>query len=91
MGGAAANGAAAEDEAEGGAVTAAGDWQSMESAPRDGTRIIAWLDGRPIIVWWRSGPSTKRYEKGVKVSYWSSGYFRHPEPEAWQPCPEPPR
>jgi hypothetical protein len=65
-------------------------WKKMESAPRDGTRIIGWFGDRAIIVWWRSGRSTKRHESGVTVEFWSSGYFRHPEPDAWQPEPPPP-
>lgn len=62
-------------------------WQPPEDAPRDGTRIIGWYGDRPIIVWWRLGPDNNA---GGKVWYWSSGYFRHPEPDCWQPCPEPP-
>jgi hypothetical protein len=66
------------------------DWQPAETAPRDGTRIIGWYGDKPIIVWWRSGRSTKRYEGGVTVWFWSSGYFRHGEPGCWQPVPDAP-
>lgn len=66
-------------------------WRDMTEAPRDGTPIIGWFGDKGCkVVWWREGPSTKRYESGVKVWFWSSGYFRHSEPECWQPCPEAP-
>ena len=65
-------------------------WRSTEDAPRDGTRIIGWYDGCPVVVWWRSGRSTKRYERGVTVWFWSSGYFRHADPDCWLPVPDGP-
>jgi hypothetical protein len=65
-----------------------GEWKSSDSAPRDGTRIIGWFSDKPIIVFWRSGTPTTRYRaKGETVSFWSDGYFRHPEPDCWQPAP----
>lgn len=69
------------------------------SAPRDGTRIIGWYGDRPIIVWWREGPDYDLEamwvpERGKYIRprrhYWTSGYYRHPEPDAWLPVPERP-
>lgn len=72
-------------------------WHPMDSAPRDGSRIIGWFADRAIVVFWRSGPewfkptpSSRPRQSGNTVWYWSDGYSRYPEPEAWQPQPEPP-
>lgn len=71
-------------------------WQAMSRAPRDGSTIIGWFGDRCIIVFWRSGPEwLKRMgrhprQTGNTVWYWSDGYSRYPEPECWQPEPEPP-
>jgi hypothetical protein len=67
-----------------------GGWQPIETAPRDGTRIIGWFTDRPIVVWWRSGPGHGTNFAGGTVWFWSSGYCRHPEPDCWQAAPEPP-
>lgn len=64
-------------------------WRETEDAPRDGTRILGWFRDRSIVVFWRSGPGYKT-ERGQTVWYWSDGYSRYPEPDFWQPEPEPP-
>lgn len=62
-------------------------WRSTEDAPRDGTWILGRYADRCRVVRWRSGRSVKRYEGGVLVFFWSDGYFRHGDPEAWMPLP----
>jgi hypothetical protein len=58
-------------------------WQPIDTAPRDGTRILAWfppnvqaLDGDMAIVQWYAGS-------------WYSGFFV--DPTMWQPLPPPPQ
>jgi hypothetical protein len=68
-----------------------GEWKSTDEAPRDGTRILGWFGDRCIVVFWRRGPRyVNRRPTGETVSYWSDGYSRFREPDAWQPEPSPP-
>ena len=59
-------------------------WQPIETAPRDGTKILAWDGDEPQIVWWCDG------------GRWISDYLQeyHPGereyPTYWQPLPSPP-
>lgn len=68
-------------------------WKPMDAAPRDGRRIIGWFEDRCIVVFWRSGPEwvkapgRRPRNTGNIVWYWSDGYSRYPEPNAWQPEP----
>lgn len=63
----------------------------MESAPRDGRRIVGWFGDRCIVVFWRSGPEYVRARgTGRLVWYWSDGYSRYREPDCWQPQPQGP-
>ena len=75
-----------------------GEWQPIETAPKDGTKILAHcqpLDietGKPMsfsytnVVWWRRDK--------FKDSFW---HWRHAlndsaaEPTHWMPLPEPPK
>lgn len=64
-------------------------WRSIDSAPRDGTRILVWpfwSDGLPAEVHWRNGLTdrTRRWEQVGGL---------HPtgvEPTHWMPLPPPP-
>ncbi|MGJ0508908.1 MAG: hypothetical protein ACR652_17630 [Methylocystis sp.] len=76
-------------------VAGAMTWQTMDTAPRDGSRIIGWFKDRAIVVFWRSGPKwEKNHNYGRRTNgtiwYWSDGYSRYPEPDCWQPQPDPP-
>ena len=57
-----------------------GAWQPIETAPKDGTEILAY-DGfdRHIIYWCE--------EQG----YWASKASDFSSPDLWQPLPEPPK
>ena len=59
------------------------NWQPIETAPRDGTKILVYRGNEP-------GSEKVR----VGVDYWLFGQWyksRHwPQPTHWQPLPEPP-
>lgn len=61
-------------------------WQPIETAPKDGTRILSYSDqeGVQCISWWRDGDTS--------WSEWCSpdGYTVF-DPTHWMPLPEPPR
>jgi hypothetical protein len=69
-------------------------WNPMRSAPKDGTVILARLDGsdvpHPII--WVSGPdssrATKRRQKPGWYSSWDSTRFEDWNLEGWIHCPD---
>lgn len=63
------------------------EWQPIETAPKDGTRILAW-DGRSIHVayWGWDNPANRLA--------WLGGHCRIDhidQPTHWMPLPEPPR
>jgi hypothetical protein len=68
----------------------------MDSAPRDGTRIICWHRDRCVVVFWRNGPeyARNRYgrsqQTGNTVWFWSDGYNRFPDVSHWRSCFDPP-
>lgn len=66
-------------------------WRGIETAPRDGTRILAWRDGQPIIAWWdddRYGGKQKPYWNGSD-GFHRLAWMRVTPPTHWQPI-EPP-
>ena len=65
------------------------DWQPIETAPRDGSTILAWhhIYHCPIAVFWRESPSLWP-EPWIEKTYsncWPEAAFTH-----WAPLPEPP-
>jgi hypothetical protein len=71
-------------------------WQPIETAPKDGTLILAWftwLHGRVCICSW----NTDRYAKRPRP-YWSTldervfgiSRAREGQPTHWMPLPDPP-
>jgi hypothetical protein len=66
-------------------------WQPIETAPRDGTRIVAWVDGQnwrrcEVILWWRSSSSADaRWHRDAERTLAVSG-----TPTRWMPLPEAP-
>ncbi len=69
------------------------EWQPIESAPKDGTRIIAYMPkhaGDIEILLWVSD------DKGAGWAYWDNGYGEFSptegdDPTHWMPCPPLPR
>lgn len=75
-----------------GLVPATPDWRSPETAPRDGTAIIAWWPhlGRPVIAWFRD----QRRKGGLGPGWIVSHHTTHAalmhggsEPRCWMPVP----
>lgn len=61
-------------------------WRSMDSAPRDGTRVLLWCgDADFVVAYWEQYCSTgwKPVCGGDPVRDWF-------DPQAWQPLPSPP-
>lgn len=58
-------------------VSSQPEWQPIETAPKDGTRILGWRRGQiyPLIVWWDTA-----------AQWWGL----HMPPTRWQPLPAPP-
>jgi hypothetical protein len=54
------------------------DWQPIETAPRDGTSVLAvWAYGAHEVVRW--------------CGWWDANGFTRPEPTHWLPLPPPPK
>lgn len=69
------------------ALKAAQEWRGMESAPKDGTRIIIFGSERRGNEVLRNGVVSQSYFCG---SFWQVGGFSVFEPTHWQPLPTPP-
>ena len=59
-------------------------WQPIETAPRDGTKFLAWDGDELLIVWWCDGgrwisDNLQQFHPG-----------EHENPTHWQPLPSPP-
>lgn len=66
-------------------------WQPIESAPRDGTKILGWRDGECAVVYW----ATYVDGYGSTCVYWRMNEHNDPtgdewKPDLWQPLPTPP-
>lgn len=59
-------------------LEAAQAWRPIETAPKDGTRILAYGGWGIAIIWWSSWLE------------WYDGEGAHLEPTHWQPLPSPP-
>ncbi len=69
-------------------------WQPIETAPRDGTRVLLWWDGdfAPVAHWEPDGWAyhmTMNWmaDRGCVIADALLGY----EPTHWMPLPEPPQ
>src|SRR3989304_6312714 len=80
-------------------LSAAGQWQTMESAPRDGTKVLAVCEANGLsyisVVWWR-GEKFKDdlYQWRNSLSDSATGGFSPTMPNRgaylWMPLPAPP-
>lgn len=69
------------------------EWQPIESAPRDGTRILAGRKGWVSVVAWN--PDFHAHSKSKAVGVWMDddgdfGPDAHDWPTHWMPLPAPP-
>jgi hypothetical protein len=65
------------------------EWQPIETAPKDGTRILAWFSGEepePIVVKWRVG-----FDRFPWVESDESGAYGAHVVTHWMPLPESPK
>lgn len=63
------------------------EWQPIETAPKDGTRILVWpywSDGTPEVVKW---VKMRRVPDRWEVH---GGTFLNSQPTHWMPLPDPP-
>lgn len=65
------------------------DWQPIETAPRDGTTVLAGAQGRDGHLW---HPLPLRFLDGRWRADFAEGGWRSidPQPTHWMPLPEPP-
>lgn len=67
------------------------EWQPIEKAPRDGTRILCW-DGRSVEMTWWSRASHIRFYGWVDLEISSLDEVEiGARPTHWMPLPEPPK
>ena len=59
------------------------EWQDIATAPKDGTRFLAYQKGDPIQeCWW--------CEDFPEWTGWQNDYDSEPAPTHWMPLPAPP-
>lgn len=67
-------------------------WQPMDSAPRDGSCILAVMAGQVVIAYWDRDQfkiNPKPYWKAYQQT--ARGWSRNNQPTAWQPLPLAPK
>ena len=70
-----------------------GEWLPIESAPRDGTRILVWVDKRSHLVYWSDNAPFEFFEvdKGWVLHDCEDGHYskslEEDEPTHWMPLP----
>lgn len=68
-----------------------GEWQPIETAPKDGTAILGFADGQQTTVRWRAAKrkgDSEYWDLVVCGSYAEDGEWW---PTRWRPLPEPPK
>ena len=65
------------------ALALRGDWQPIETAPKDGTWIVLWVDSEPLVAGWNANDGDWRLR-------WNDDWIQ-PPPTHWMPLPTPPR
>ena len=67
------------------------EWQPIETAPKDGSSILAWREGwyRPIYVRWVLNPRTGTEFWNDEIE-WDAYELENEPPTHWLPMPGPP-
>lgn len=58
-------------------------WDTINTAPMDGTHFLAYQDGWHFDCWWHFFPADKVYD-------WQDAWDSDPNPTHWMPLPAPP-
>lgn len=71
------------------------DWQPIETAPRDGTRVLLWAcdpcypKGKPLVGYFENN---KWHLSGHEFTEcWINNFDEYFNPTHWMPLPEPPK
>ena len=72
------------------------EWQPIESAPKDGTKILLYYQDRSRVVcghWYWDGYAKKPrpYWTSDNEQLWGRYFHRETSPTHWMPLPEPPK
>lgn len=73
------------------------EWQPIETAPKDGTKVLlAYASGnyRVIVSEWMTLETLKNGKTQSRSEYWVTPWVRmdsDPQPTHWMPIPDPPR
>ncbi len=62
-------------------------WQPMETAPKDGTAILAVVDGEVEKVAWEI-VGADGWQTGWWLAHTDNEYYKPVEPTCWMPLPE---
>lgn len=65
-------------------------WQPIETAPRDGTRLLLWWNERAMISFWADRVGFKGWQP-VSGEVLNVGNRAMWNPTHWMPLPEPPK
>jgi hypothetical protein len=74
----------------------AGEWQPIETAPKDGSEFQAWLVTDKVDGFWepkaRFDPESEAFELWGRTDYDQEGWDIYPDlkPTHWMPLPAPP-
>lgn len=66
------------------------DWQPIETAPRDGTDILAWCADRAVVTFWGEVMARDDGTEGWILSYDGADPLWHSLPSHWLPIPPKP-
>lgn len=67
-----------------------GEWQPIETAPKDGRDILAWCSGYHVATWFDCWRYDSRHPEAEHDGGWVIGGGYVIKPTAWQPLPAPP-
>jgi hypothetical protein len=66
-----------------------GEWQPIETAPKDGSRIILWWNGRAVEGYWFNNSTHMSQRSGWTFCDQCIAWLEAVNPTMWQPMPRP--